>query len=59
MVVLGQKCMNFSKVLYSGKSGCIGEKVVVFEQKRLYSGKVVEIGKKLLYSCRVVVLGQK
>ena len=44
MVVLEQNC------LYSGKSGCIWAKVVVFGQKWLYSGKVVVFGQKLLYS---------
>ena len=33
MVVFGKRW------LYSGKSACIGEKVVVFGQKWLYSGK--------------------
>ena len=54
MVVLGQKwlCSLKSSIirsnwLYSGKSGrirekgCIREKVVVFGQKWLYSGKLV------------------
>ena len=36
--------------LYSGKSGSIQVKVVVFGQKWLYSGKVVVFSEKLLYS---------
>ena len=33
--------------------------MVVFGQKRLYSGKVVVIGQKWLYSGKVAVFGQK
>ena len=40
VVVIGQKN------LYSGKSGCIWARVVLFAQKRLYSGKVVVFGQK-------------
>ena len=36
------------------KSGCILAKVVVFEEKRLYSGKMVVFGKKLFYLCKIV-----
>ena len=56
--------------LYSGKSGCIREKVVVFGQigcirvKWLYTGKVDIFGQMLLYSgkngcirTKVVVVG--
>ena len=46
-------------LLYSGKSGSNGDKVVVFEQKWLYLEKVVVFGQKLLYSFKVVVFGQK
>ena len=48
MVVFGQKW------LYSGKSGCVRAKVVVFEKivcipgMWLYSGKVVVFGKKIV-----------
>ena len=38
------------KWLYSGKNGCIREKVVVFRQKGLYSGKGSCIRTKWLYS---------
>ena len=39
VVVFGQSNCVVVKWLYSGKSGCIWAKVVVFEQKWLYSGK--------------------
>ena len=58
--------------MYSGKTGCIRAKVVVFGQKWLYSGIVIVIGQNWLYSgksgCnrvkwlhsgKVVVFGQK
>ena len=68
MVVIGQGCC-----IRADKSGCIRAKVVVFGQKRLYSGKVVVfrqtgcVRAKLLYSgksdaciwAKAVVLGQK
>ena len=38
------------KWFYSGKSGCIRTKVVVFGQKWLYLCKVVVFGQKFLYS---------
>ena len=47
-----------------GQSGCIRSKVVLFEQKWLYSGNVVVFGqrgfirKQWLCSCKVVVFGQ-
>ena len=57
MVVFGRKCFNQEKMvvfrqsdpiriecLYSGKSGCIRAKVVLFRLKWLYSGKVVVFG---------------
>ena len=37
-------------MLYSGKSGSIWAKVVVFGQKWFYSGKFVVFGTKWLYS---------
>ena len=46
MVVFWKKLLYSVKWLYSGKSGCIRAKVVVFGQKRLYSGKVVVFGQK-------------
>ena len=52
MVVFGQKW------LYSGKSGFIRAKVVVFGQcgciraKCLYSEKVIAFGQKWFYSCK-------
>ena len=39
MVVFGQKWVFLGKVVVFGKSGCIGEKVVVIGQKVLYYGK--------------------
>ena len=42
--VFGKKC------LYSGKSGCVRAKVVVFGQRCLYSGKVNVFGQKWLFS---------
>ena len=52
-------------VLVLGQSGCIGAKVVVFGQKRLYSGKsgcirakVVVFGKDGCIGAKVVVFGQ-
>ena len=42
-----------------GQSGCVREKVVVFEQKLFYSGIVVVFKQKWLYSSKVVVFGQK
>ena len=42
-----------------GQSGCVREKVVVFEQKLIYSGIVVVFKQKWLYSGKVVVFGQK
>ena len=69
--VFGQRGSTLEKWLYSGnfffkgKSGCLRAKVVVFEQKMLYSGKVVVIGKKWLFfgqsgctRAKVVVFGQ-
>ena len=44
MVLFGQK------LFYSGKSGSIPAKAVVFVQKLLCSGKVVVFGQKWLYS---------
>ena len=38
--------------LYSGKSGSIQVKVVVFGQKWLYLGKVVVFREELLYLCK-------
>ena len=58
MVVFGQNW------LYSGRNGCIREKMVVFEQKLLCSGKVAVFGQsgcnwvKWLYSDKVIVLGK-
>ena len=50
MVVFGQSsCIQ--------ANGCISAKVIVFGQKRLYSGNVVVFGQKWLYSCKVVVFG--
>ena len=55
MVVFGQEW------LYSGKSGCILAKVVVFGQRGhnrarwLYAGKVVVFGIRWLHSGKVVV----
>ena len=46
MVVFGQKW------LYSGKSSCIGAKVVVFGQSVIIRAKEVVIGQKQLYSGR-------
>ena len=51
--------------MYSGKSGCIRVKVVVFGQKWLCSGKVVVLVQdgckraKWLYSGKMVVFGKK
>ena len=42
MVLFGQKWF------YSGESGCIRVKVVVFGQKLLYFGEVFVFGQKLL-----------
>ena len=59
VVVFGQK------LLYSGESGFIPEKVivigkmVVLGQKLFFSGKVFVSGQKCLYLGTVVVLGQK
>ena len=58
MVVLGKNC------LYSGKSGCIRAKLVVFRQKWFCLDNVVVfekmalVGQKWLYSGKVVVIGQ-
>ena len=48
------------------QDGCFSAKVVVFEQKWLYSGqsdciraKLLYSGKKWLYSGKVVLLGQR
>ena len=41
--------------LYSGRSSCIREKVVLFELSGCIRAKVVDFGKKLLYSCKVNV----
>ena len=60
VVVFGQT------LLYSGKSGCIraklvvfGEKVVVLQLKWLYFAKTGSNWARLLYSGKVVVFGQK
>ena len=55
----GNCCCTLAKLLYSGKSGSIREKVVVLGQKWLYLGKVNVFEGKLLYSGKVVVFGQK
>ena len=53
-------------MVLSGQSGCIQEKVVLFEQKLRYSGKMVVFGLKWFYSgksgcvrAKVVVFGKK
>ena len=59
-------------MLYSGKSGCIREKMFVLKQNFIYSAKlfyssksfcnrtkVVVFGQTWLYSGKVVVFGQK
>ena len=60
--------MNFfgQKWLYSGKSGSIRTKVVVFRQSSCIWAKVVVIGQRWIYSAKsgstrakVVVFGQK
>ena len=53
MAVFGQKR------LYSGKTGCIQAKVVVFRQKWLFSGKIVVIGENWLYLMKVIIIGKK
>ena len=60
MVVFGQK------ILYSGKSGCIGDKagciranMVVVRQSGCIRAKVVLLWEKWLYLDKVVVFGQK
>ena len=45
------------KLLYSGKSGSIRARNVVFGQKWIYSCKLVVFGQKWLYLGKVVVLG--
>ena len=45
--------------MYSGKSGCILEKVVVFGRKWLYSGKLMVFRKSGCIRPKVFVLGQK
>ena len=66
MFVIGQNLLYSGKVvvfrqkwLYSDKSDCIREKVVVFGQKLLDSGQAFVYGSKWLYSGKVVVYGQK
>ena len=52
------------KLLYSGKSGCIQAKAVLFWQSGCILTKVVDFGQelfirvKMLYSGKVVVFGQ-
>ena len=53
MVKFGQK------MLYSGKSGCIWAKVVVFGRKWLYSDKVVVFGQSGNIRVNLAVFGQK
>ena len=53
LVVIGKKSLHF------GKSGFIRTKVVVFEQKWLYSDKVVAFGHSGCIRAKVVVFGQK
>ena len=59
VVVFGQKLFN------SGKSGCnrvkqvVFAKVVVFGQRKFFSGKVVVFEQRWLYSSKVVVFWQK
>ena len=49
-VVFGQSGCIRVKVVYSGKVVVLGAKVVVFEQKWLYSGKSGSIWEKRFYS---------
>ena len=46
-----------AKWSYLDKSGCIQEKVVVFGQKWLYSGKVIVLGQNRCVREKVVVIG--
>ena len=43
--------------MYSGKSCCIRAKVVLFGQKRLYSGNVVLLGQSGCNRAKVVGFG--
>ena len=47
------------KWLFSGKSGCVRGKVVVFRQNGCFGAKVVVFGQKLLYLGKVVVFDKK
>ena len=64
MAVIGHELFYSSKVvlfgqkwMYSGKSGCIRAKVVVFRQKLLNSGKVVVFRTTDCVLAKVVVFG--
>ena len=52
-------CIRVKRWLYSGKSSFIRERTGCTQTKWLYSGKVVVFEQKLLYSSKVLVLGQK
>ena len=41
------------KLLYSGESGCIREKVVVFVQSGFIAAKVVVFGQNFFYSAKL------
>ena len=66
MVLFGQSGCIWVKWSYSGKSGCIRAKVVVFGQKWLYSGKsscilakVVVFGQKWFFPCKSRCIQEK
>ena len=66
MVVFLQSGFIRAKLLYSGKSGCIRVRVVVFGKKWLYSSKsgcnrakLLFWGKRGCFRVKVVVFGQK
>ena len=57
MVVKGQKCLYWGKVVNLGQKRVYSCRLVVFGQSG-YSGKVVVFGQRLLYSSKVVVFGK-